>query len=121
MSLSLVTLKQGETGTFNVPVTDKYGSAVDLSVAEDIRVVVYSNGSEIAIYNLETISGYGSLTLTAPNILNFKLQRSATSIASLGNLIVYVLVKYSGETYNEYSITIGKITKGVLKDEIFWD
>ena len=99
---------------------------VILTIADDTttnasRYITFTSATTGTISTLNTSSTkltYNPLLATVSLIGGNLI---VSNSGSIGNLSISVLVRYLDETYREYSINIGKIIKGNLKDEVFWD
>lgn len=125
--MALYTIIQGEPRVIEIPIY-KDNSAVDLSLATDIKVVLYSKNVAGPKFSLNTQLGYGVLTVkTAPDthILVLELTREQTKLIAVGDLYASIVTKQpsielADGLVNEYiRVQVGTITYGnFVKDEM---
>ena len=121
------TIKQGESVALEIPIYED-NSAVDLSLATDIKVVLYTKNVAGPKFSLNAQVGYGVVTVkVAPDthILVCELTRAQTQIMDIGALYASVVTKENsidltdGLVKEYINIPLGTIIYGnFVKDEI---
>ena len=125
--MATYSIKQGESKAIEIAIYED-NLAVDLSLATDIRVTLYTKQVAGPKFALGTVVGYGSLTVKAnpdEHILVVELTREDHKALDIGALYASVVTKESSIALadglvKEYTqIPMGTITSGgFVKDEV---
>ena len=123
----IYTIIQGESIALEIPIY-KSNSLVDLSLATDIILILYTKNVSGPKYSLNVLTGYEQLTIKAApdtHVILCELTREQTRNMNIGELYCSVVTKEVDITLidgliKEYiDITVGTITYGnFVKDEI---
>lgn len=120
-------IKQGESVALEIPIFMD-NSAVDLSLATDIKVVLYTKNVPGPKFSLNAQVGYGVLTVKAApdsHIIVCELTRAQTQLMEVGALYASVVTKENdieltdGLVKQYINLPLGTILYGnFVKDEI---
>lgn len=125
--MATYSIAQGESVALEIPIFED-NSAVDLSLATDIKVVLYVKNVPGPKFSLTAQTGYGVLTVKiAPDahIIVLELTRAQTQLMDIGAFYASIVTKENsvdltdGLVKEYIQLPIGTITYGnFVKDEI---
>lgn len=121
-----IAIKQGEDKVLNIPVTSDNNTAVDLTTATAILVVLSVNDQPVKNYEMgSTEAGaVGKLMLATGNngMLQILVRKTHSSKFPLGILkanIAYIMPdNILGTKRTEVNITVGTVLAGATKDNV---
>lgn len=120
-------IKQGESIALEIAVYDEDNNSVDLSLADDIRVLFNIKGVVGAKFTLVPEAGYETLQVkSAPDnhILICELTRDVSKSLATGFITAHISTKtpdgiLTEGKYDEYTVELGQVVQGYTKDELF--
>lgn len=117
-----IIIAQGDDEIIEVPILDENDSAVDISTSSAVVAYLSVNNTVVSKYSLANQAGYGSLLISdSGDTVRILVKRSDSKNFPVGVLKASVAYKLADDDLEskttEYSIPVGKVVKGVTKDD----